>query len=155
MSDIKNLYVSTDRHEEWSGNRRYVRVMIHNTLDELRWYADQLGSGNHEDSVAVYHPPVRRFRVLRDPDETIELTDPHYAGLIRFVPEFITPEVVAHECAHAAAGIWRLDVSEKLVLEDLRTGDQAKAMMKEEMFCYLLGDLVGNLTGKLIQNNYL
>lgn len=134
---------STDRHEEWSGPRRYIRVYIYETLEEMIAAATLYNSNqNFSDAVACYQGPYFREKFDEVTKTWVNLTDPHWAGLIRMYRARVETEVVVHECLHAATAIYRTDVNKNIDLG-------VDCSPREEHLCYIVGDLTASVATKL------
>jgi hypothetical protein len=128
------LHASTTRHDEWDGSRRYVHIAVHNTDDDLRRAAAAYRPGaDWTDTAGCFHPADLRLRYDADGNAE-DVSDPHYAGLMRLSREHLTTEVVIHETVHAAATIYRMDVCTMIRLEN-GCGE------REETLAYIVGDL--------------
>jgi hypothetical protein len=136
------LHASTDRHDEWGGSKRYVRVIVHDTTDELRQAADRYRHGLYDYSWvgACFHSPADRERHVDG--KWRRTTDPHWGGIIRLSREYMNDEVVVHECVHAALAIYRMDVRSKVVLGSDCTD-------REETLAYITGDLTSAVATQL------
>lgn len=139
----ETLHASTDRHAEWGGTRRYIRIRVHDTTVELQ-DAAQAYRGDDFDWTGVagcFHPAALRLRYDADGDMT-DVSDPHYAGTLRLSREQMTTEAVVHECVHAAAAIYRMDVC-----ADVRLGTGCGD--REETLAYIAGDLTHSVSEAL------
>jgi len=143
MTEI--IHVSTTRHEEWEGPKRYIRVYIYDTLDEFRlnyspWWRDRDNRNDMLGAVGCFEPAPDKERHING--QWIKTHDRHWAGVMRLTKGWIDVQSVTHECVHAAAAIWRRDVAPKLYLgEDCGPN--------EEMLAYMVGDLSYGLYSKL------
>jgi hypothetical protein len=145
MSDI--LHVSTLRHEEWGGPKRYIRITVHDNLSEFRKAAQNYSP--HEDfvgSVGCFHPAPTRERYVGK--RWVDITDEHWGGVMRLAKGWINLEVVAHESVHAAAAIWRRDV-----MPNLRLGEDCGP--HEEMLAYMVGDISMGVYRKLYEEDLI
>lgn len=128
-----------------SGRRRFVRVSVYDTVEELRAaahrYTQSVGTyeeGEFSHAYGVTHS-FSRFHVM--PDGSIGWSGPS-ASHIRLWRGALGSSVVTHEAAHAAMGIYGQDCLEK-------DGPVHDSMDNEEIFCYLLGDLSRAIVDRL------
>lgn len=131
------LHASTDRHKQWGGPKRWVRVIIYDTLQEFQKVAMEHSYGRDDEwkhAWAGWFAPVHREAYDKKTDSWIDKTNKHYAGTIRFCAEHLEVDVVTHECVHASAYIYRQDVK--------KTGFiGVDCGILEESLCYIIGDL--------------
>ena len=127
------LHASTTQHDRWGGPRRYIRVYVYDTTPELQRAA--AGYRNEYDGFSAaggcFHPA-----------EVKDDEDPHWAGVLRLSREYIGTEVVSHECIHAAAAIYRMDVQGYIVL-GYGCGH------REETLAHIAGDLIASVGNAL------
>lgn len=138
------LHASTDRHDEWDGPRRYVRIIVHDTAEELRAaaYRYRDDTGDWTGTAACFHPADLRLRYDED-GTTHDISDPHYAGLLRLSRDKgLGTEQVTHECVHAGAAIYRMDVCTMIRLEN-GCGE------REETLAYIVGNLAAAVCNAL------
>ena len=121
---------------DWNdGERPWFRVTLHDTAEDLRRAARRLRPGvDWTDTGACFHPAPWRERYDQDSD-TFVRSGPRLMGTLRFARSNLFTEIVAHECAHAAAFVYRRYWHEDGGLGDDCTDD------REEMFAYVLGDI--------------
>lgn len=140
------LYASTTRHEEWLGPKRYVCIVIHDTVEQFRdackRYSYNDSSGSWEGAVGAFHPVDRREKYSKTKKRWINTTPKHFAGVVRLCREWCTGEVIVHEVVHAACHIFRLDVAKRVNLG-------TNCHQNEEWFAYIVGDLTESVTEKL------
>lgn len=142
-------HVSTFRHDEWGGPKRYIKVVVHRTRGEMQRAAAKYALRENENdafyqyALACFQPAPDREIYDKKTDSWRSTTDKHYAGLLRLVKGYVGAEVVAHECVHAAAHIWRRDVTHKAKKPVVNLGDDCG--WREEGFAYLVGDLTGGV----------
>lgn len=121
----------------WNGPKRYVRIYLYDTVEELRKAASRFHyeapDSDTNKASGIFTPPTQHFKYAKDGSET-DLTDPHYGGMIRLARGHLTTEVIAHECIHAACAIYRLDITKSVVL-------WTHCNLREEQFAYLVGQL--------------
>lgn len=134
-------HVSTTDHDRWDGPTRYIRVVIHDTTDELRRAAKRYRGEDFSNAGGCFHPADTVYTVLDDGTFRDD-ADPHWAGVLRLSREYLTTEVVAHECIHAAATIYRMDVVATVVLGN-------GCGHREETFSYIAGHLIARVCNAL------
>lgn len=115
--------------------RGWIWVTVHDTVEELRIAARN--GQDHSTALAVFQPAPIRISV-GPADETLPQ---QYAGLMR-VTRDVDATILAHECVHAAAALWR---RQRGLVVDLGDG----VAEPEEAFAYVVGDLVGAVVGGL------
>lgn len=134
-------HASTIDHDRWDGPKRYVRIVVHDTTDEMRRAATRYRGEDFGNAGGMFHPADTV--IVRYPDGTWQdAADRHYAGVLRLSREFVSTEVVTHECIHAAATIYRMDVMTKIVLGN-GCGE------REETFAYIAGHLTARVCNAL------
>lgn len=139
------MHASTTLHGEWGGPKRYVRIIVHETIPELQAAARAYNPYDYsgfKNAAACFHTPVFREKCVDG--EWVGVVDNHYGGLIRLAREYINLEVVTHECVHAAAEIWRLDVQPSLAIGKF-------CGPREESFAYMVGDLTMAVYAKIYE----
>lgn len=129
--------VSTIRaQEETGGPRRWFRLVVHDTLVELREAAHRFrpeyGADWWTECAGCFHPAPLRRRY--DKDGTEHQIDTGYSGTLRFSAELVTTEIVTHEVLHAALCAYRMDVTTYV---NLGNG----IGRREETLAYIHGDL--------------
>ncbi len=136
------LHASTDRHKEWGGLKRYVRIVVYDTTAELRVAAVRYRPNtNFSHAAATFSPAPDRER-CNEEGEWILIVPPHWTGVLRFSREWLTTEVVTHECVHAAATIYRMDVVPTIILGP-------GCGYREETLAYIIGDLTAAVSDAL------
>jgi len=135
------LYASTTRQAEWSGPKRYLRIVIH---ENREFFYDYLNYEVASTTLACFQPARRREKFDEDKGEWVNLTNKHYGGTIHLIDGWIQHGIVAHECVHAAAHIWRMDVQDEIMLGD-------NCGYREEGFAYLVGDLVQGVMNAIFE----
>jgi hypothetical protein len=115
--------------------RRWCRVRIHDTVDDLRRAAHQLRPDTTaawwDGCYGCFHPTWHYL----NPDTGRRRYSPNgYAGLLRLADDHVTAEIVAHELMHAAVQIYRMNVH-----PDVRLGTNCGG--REEHLAYIYGDL--------------
>lgn len=142
----KVLYASTTRHEEWHGPKRYVCIVVHDTVEEFRRacarYNYNDSSGGWEGAVGAFHPVDRREKYDKAKKRWIDITPKHFVGVIRLCREWCTDEVIVHEVVHAACHIFRLDVAKRVNLG-------TNCFVNEERFAYIVGNLAASVNEAL------
>lgn len=132
------LHASTDREDVWGGIKRYIRIVIHPTLEEFIAGATRHTPHQEWDgAIGCFHPSDIR-EVYNKKTKMWERKESNYAGTMRLWGERVTSDVVVHETVHAAAHIYRLDVSPIANLGQ-------DCFQAEENFAYIVGDLTGTL----------
>lgn len=124
--------------------RRWWRVAVHDTLDELRKAAHQyrpwVGREHWAETEGCCHPAGHLDR-----DGALHYPRNGFAGVIRYAQPSLTAEIVAHELVHAAAATLR-----SLGPRDLRLGDGYRGtLLREEQLAYIYGELFADLNGRL------
>ena len=135
-------HASTDRHAEWGGTRRYIRIVIHPDTPSLRKAATRYTGGDFTNAAGCFHPAPDRERYDEERDEWKQVTDPHWAGVLRLSRDSLHTEAVTHECVHAALAIYRMDVA---VVPNLGNG----CGPREETLAYIVGDLTHSVVNAL------
>lgn len=122
--------------------KAWIRVVVHDTVDELRTAAAKHSGEDHllTGTEACFQPTPYRERV--NADGTWE-TAPgqRYAGVLR-LPRDCDGLMVAHECVHAAASVFRRTYGSQVDL-----GDDCGE--REEAFAYLVGEFSGGIANRL------
>lgn len=122
--------------------KAWIRVVVHDTVDELRVAAAKHSGENHllNGTEACFQPAPYRERANEDgtwgpaPGQT-------YAGVLR-LPRDCDELMVAHESVHAAASAYRHTCGLQVDLGD-DCGDN------EEAFAYLVGEFSGGIANRL------
>lgn len=133
-----------------SGRRRFVRVSVYETAEELRAAADRYNKrigaytpGEFDHAHGVTHS---FWSVLIDGDGKEVRTGPS-AAHIRLYRGALGMAVVTHEVAHAALAIYRQDCF----------GEQGSVhgdMEQEEVACYLIGELAARVVSGLYRYGF-
>lgn len=118
----------------------WIRVVVHDTVSDLRAaaarYAREVGDHNHDHTETAACWQGRGFRVHVDDAGLVDEPAGAYAGVLRLLPEHGVA-TVAHECTHAALALYyrqhALEINVKGPMQD------------EEVLCYAVGDLVGQI----------
>lgn len=105
------------------GPRRWFRVRIHDTVDQLRAAGSRYRPGeDFTQALGLCHP-------VRHPAPANG-----FAGVIRFARSYLTGEIVAHELLHASLVVYRLNVR-----ADVRLGNGCGE--REEQLAWIHGAL--------------
>jgi hypothetical protein len=128
-----------------TGCKRTVRVLVYDSLDELRTDADRhrrTVEGRDEpgyfgEALAVAHS----FETFRYADDGSEVRGTA-AGMIRYWRGRLGTSVVVHEVVHIASGIYRQDWQPGY-------GAAHEDMENEEVLCHLVGDLTRRIVDRL------
>lgn len=133
MTDI--YHASTSRQHEWGGPKRWIRIVVHDTEEQFRDGATSYSDNTSwEGAVGAFHPAAHREKWDKKAKMWVPVSDPHFAGVMRFCKDWLTNEVIVHECVHAGLAIYRSNVKTKVSLgEDVGP--------KEEHLCYIIGDI--------------
>lgn len=123
----------------------WMRVVVHDTVDELRVAATRYARArgeefDHSDTVACFQG--RDVRVTVDDDGYVTTPDDQYAGVMRLTPD-LGSGVISHECTHAALAMYYRQHAVNLGL--------LHPAPDEEALCYAVGDLVRGVTVGLIE----
>lgn len=135
-----NIYVSTTIHQHWGGPARYIRVIIHDTHADFMRAAERyewgptIGDGREPWGLFTPARPKQKYNLSTS--EFVDVTDKHWAGLVRLSWEHFDYEIVAHEMVHAACQIYRMDVKPMVNL-----GFACRP--NEETLAYMVGNLYG------------
>lgn len=129
-----------------SGLRRFVRVTVYDTVDELRHAADnysrRLGTyvtGEFDGAHGVTHSFQR---ILIDSEGEEQAPGASTAAHIRLHRAALGTSVVTHEVAHAALAVYDQDCLKEM-------GPVHQDMKQEEILCYLVGDLSARIVNRL------
>lgn len=141
MALLRSFRVST-RH---SGSRRFVRVSVYSDAVSLRAAALRhskregwIREDEYDSAHGVTHThDVRHF--AKDGSETRSPLAAH----IRVYDGALGTGVMTHEVLHAAIAIYNQDC-----LED---GAVHEGMEREEILCYLVGDLAARIVNKIYE----
>ena len=123
----------------------WIWVIVHDSRAQLQEhavrYATERGWENdHRESEACFHSLP--FRVGTNDEGGVTDPAPHYAGVLRMLPEHGVA-TLAHECTHAAIALY--------ARQHAVTFDAGGDMDDEEVLCYAVGDLVGTIAARLIK----
>jgi hypothetical protein len=137
-------YPSTTMHEEWGGHKRHIILVVHKNRSDFVKAAERSSSsgsdGYWEGCLGCFHPEPYRESYDKKLGKFINTSEPHRAGIMRLIEGYLTNEIITHECVHAAAAIWRMDVTRR---KDgpgtINLGTDCD--WREEGFAYLVGDL--------------
>ncbi len=147
---MKTLHVSTTIHDRWNGPKRYIRILVYDTLEEFEKASvshERRRSGSKlpwDDAVGGFFPVNRRERYNKKTKKWYPI-DRHFAGTMRLVDEYCSDEVIFHETTHAAIQIYRQDCE-----DDVRLGEGCDN--REENLAYIIGDLGSQICAKLIES---
>lgn len=134
----KVLYASTTLHKEWHGPKRYVCIVVHDTDEQFKKAVSAYGPGTPLDgwdnAVGAFHPIHYREIFNGHTKRWESKTNKHFAGVIRTSQEYMNDDLIIHECVHAAATIFRMDVRRSVNLG-------SDCLLFEEYFAYMVGDL--------------
>lgn len=128
------IHAGTTRHADWGGQRRYIRIVIHDTIGDLQRAANRYrpASDGYRNAAGCFHPAPDRERYVNG--EWVLVTHPNWAGVLRLARGHIATEVVVHEMVHAASAIYRMDVAVRI---NLGNG----CGPREETLAYIIGDI--------------
>jgi hypothetical protein len=131
-------------HEEYGGPRRWFRLFVHPTKEDLQRAAARYdpGPGDWAGTLGCCHPAHYRYQVDAKGD-VVDVSDRHWGGVVR-VTRDVSTEVLAHEVTHAALVVYRRDVC-----RDVRLGDECR--QREETFAYINGDLLSTAARALYE----
>lgn len=135
---MRTFRISTDR----IGPRRWWIVRVHDTADQFEDAAHRHRPHHGRDwwtgCRGCCHPVTQRLIVASD--GTAQYVEPAsgYAGVLRFIEDWLTPEVVTHELMHAALATYRMNVC-----SDVRLGTGCGD--REESLAYIYGELYASL----------
>lgn len=134
-----------------SGRRRFVRVTVYDTVQELRLAADRyckrVGTyvpGEFDQAHGITHSS---WSIFFGPDGEEASKDFAAAAHIRLHRGALGTGVVTHEVAHAALAIYRQDCLEE-------RGSVHDDMDQEEVVCYLIGDLSARIVNCLYRYKF-
>lgn len=142
---VRNLYADP---ADPSCRGRYFRVSIHPNRDELNAAADRYDAQHHSPdgpgpAEGIFHSSPMRSRYNRNLKRWVD-TSTAYVGMMRLARGYLTGEIIAHESAHAALHIWRLQEWSKTADSTaVDLGDLCGPV--EERFCYLLGGITASV----------
>lgn len=132
---MKVLFASTTRHKDWGGPARYVRIRIHESVEAFRQAAEQYSpNGVWEDKAAGFHPSIGRHRWSTEQMRWLPIGQEHFAGIIDLCEDYLTNEIIVHECVHAGISIYRMDIKKVVNLGGPNCD-------REEDLAYIVGDL--------------
>lgn len=131
---VRSFTISTDR----IGPRRWCWVRIHPDVEHLRDAGHRYRPASRprawwDECMGCFQPTCYDRN-----DTTGEIRYPAngFAGVLRLSAPDITAEIVAHELVHAAASVYRMNVTRTVRLGDGHTG-----FHREEDFAYIYGEL--------------
>lgn len=134
---MQTLHFSTHDHECWDGPKRWFRVFIHETVEELQTAARRYSPHiEWKNAYGCFHPVPLRERHVDGKWENA--SNSHFAGVIRLWAGDVNAHVVSHEIVHAAAAVYRMDVRPVVSLG-------RECGIPEEDFAYIVGDLTASL----------
>lgn len=145
---ISSWKIETD----WTGTRRWFWVRVYDSLPALRRsaakYAQYNGAQEGIRHFAEAVACVQRVAVLHAEDDS-EHAHPIWprgglAGVVRLEQESLYTSVIYHEVVHAAAIVYRMDVSPNIHL-----GDGLVDLAAEECFAYIYGELAADMDSGL------
>lgn len=155
--ELRDRLAETERQRDFArtsralygGPRRTVRILIHDTVQELRAAAErfsQVGGWDRVDGCCHSVGIEEWVRVSRTGVETRRwgAENPDPMALVRLHRAGVTTEIVVHELFHAAAVIYRRDVC-----RDIRLGDGSASLRREEQLAHILGELTWRTTNIL------
>lgn len=132
------LHASTEFcHHRWSGPKKYVRIVIHDTHEQFLKGAEDYRPDAvtpPDPPVACFHPPVIVEHYDKRLKRWVRRSSLHFAGTIRMSQDWLTDEIIVHEVTHAAIEIYRRDYAKRPDL-GLHCGKN------EENLAYLIGEL--------------
>lgn len=134
---------------DWSGTKRWLWVRLYDCLPALHRSAAQYsrrngcmneGIGHFNGAVAC----VQRVASAHSADDPEQLDpiwpDSGFAGVVRLERQHLYTSVIYHEIVHAAAIVYRMDVSPVI-----RLGDGLDDLVNEEAFAYIYGELAADM----------
>lgn len=131
----KIMHASTTRHKEWHGPQRYIRIILHDTVQELRKAAQRYTPyQDWSDIDGCFHNPLYKEKFDPKTGKWSQTSSRHYAGIIRLSKDFISDQPVVHECVHAATYIYRDNCWPVVTLG-------RECTINEETFALITGDL--------------
>lgn len=118
----------------------WLRLVVHPDLDDMRRLAKRAHPGeDHSQAAGIFQPSATRYR---HDGEAWRRSGNGYLGTMRLWADRVTTEVVAHECVHAAAHLYR-------VLHDRAVDIGDDCGPDEEHFAYHLGSMVAQVSSAL------
>lgn len=132
MADVTRTFqIATDR----IGPRRWCWVRIHPSVEHLQDAAHRLrpesGRAHWDGCHGCFHPTPYWHH---DKTGAIRYGANGFAGTLRLAEGRVTSEIVAHELVHAAAQVYRMNVT-----RDIRLGPGCRH--REEALAYIYGEL--------------
>lgn len=133
---------------DWSGTRRWLWVRLYDCLPALHTSAARYSRHNggnegirhFKDSVAC----VQRVASAHSAEDTEQLhpiwPDDGFAGVVRLEQHHLYTSIIYHEIVHAAAIVYRMDVSPIILL-----GGGLDDLTNEEAFAYIYGELAADM----------
>jgi hypothetical protein len=133
---VRSFTIATDR----IGPRRWCRVHIHDTVEQLRTAGYRTSPWHGRDwwdgCMGCFQPsPVRIDAVTGVARES------SYAGILRLANGWVTAEIVAHELVHAALHVFRMNVHPNVHL-----GPGCRR--REEQLAYIYGELYASFEAR-------
>lgn len=126
-----------------SGQKRIVRVVVYDDIQELRRDGDKYNQNmNHEQSNDGVLGLAHRYERI---DIESDTSHPE-VGTIRLHKDFLRSGIICHEVAHIALWIYETDIKKPLTTEDNEN---------EEKFCHILGELTAKIVNKLYAKELL
>lgn len=115
--------------------RPWIRVVLHDTVDQLRRTAKRSRPGeDNSEAVGLFMPAPWRERYDKAAKMWLPVSN-GLAGTIRLAREHLSTEIVAHECVHAAVHLYR-----QYHRPDGSVGETSGP--DEEILAYYAGELV-------------
>ncbi len=136
------LHASTTRHDEWGGSKRYIRIIVHDTTAEFQKASMRYRPWVDWSKAAGSFSPAPDREKCNDQGEWILMKPLPWTGVLRLSREVLNFEVITHECVHAAAAIYRMDVKTTI---NLGYG----CGPREETLAYIIGDLTASVAEAL------
>ncbi len=142
----------------------YFRVYIFDTKENMYDYVDKVEKKKIERDYAGRCLSFVRYFVE---DKTNKIYYSNKCGNIYFVRGRLGGSVVSHECGHAVIGYFNRrienykEIFEDSVREDYKEYcdgiDVQEANIKDydELFCYMLGELVGKIYNEIYKRNLI
>jgi hypothetical protein len=130
---MRSFTISTDRISP----RRWCWVRVHDTAEDMVRAAIRLNPRSSGGSDrAAWDGCYGCFQPSWEDCKTA------YAGTLRLVDGWVTPEIVAHELVHAACQVYRMNVH-----ADVRLGTGCRR--REEDLAYIYGELHASFAAKV------
>lgn len=139
--------------QEGECRRRYIRVIIHPTVDDLndaanRYEKRRPGGGRAAGFAALgmFQPIGVRSKYDRKKRMWVDTT-PAFAGVMRLARGHLTGEIVTHESVHAALAIWRMHMWSLDVEGNASADFGDNGGPVEESFAHLVSGIAGEVSG--------